>query len=131
MTTLSAILQITKIDAGNQNQQGVTVNEAIDILDAAAGLLVKAMPDSNYTLTSAAIPDEAHYGAIKFTGTPSTGRNVIVPDWKMARTIWNATTQTLTIKTAAGTGTAIASGKAAIVACDGTNVGRITPDTTP
>jgi hypothetical protein len=127
----TTILGITKIDGG-QNQGGVTANGAIDILDAAAGgLLIKALADANYTLSTLGAPAEWHYAALKFTGTLSTGRNIVVPNNKKQYAVINASGQTLTVKTAAGTGTAIANGKAAIVACDGTNVVRITPDTTP
>lgn len=43
----------------------------------------------------------------------------------------NTTGQTLTFKTGTGTTVAVAAGKAARIACDGTQVKRLTPDTTP
>lgn len=127
--TTTANLNVTKID-GSQNQPGVTSNTAFDIFDAALSQLTKALPDSNYTLiATGATPQEWQYGTLHFTGTLGAGRNIIVPNNKKAYIIWNGTTQTLTVKTAAGTGIAVATNKHAIVRCDGTNVVRVTADT--
>lgn len=55
--------------------------------------------------------------------------NAIVPDTaNKPYMVVNGTGQVLTIKTAAGTGIAIANAKAAMVMSDGTNVIRLTPD---
>ncbi len=57
------------------------------------------------------------------------GRNVILPT--VTDKSWvcrNQTAQTLTFKTAAGGGVAIATNKTAFVECDGTAIFRVTPD---
>lgn len=60
----------------------------------------------------------------------SGGHNVVVP--LVAGAIWwiiNATGQTATVIGATGTGIAVANAKVACVACDGTNIIRLTADT--
>lgn len=68
---------------------------------------------------------------IEATGTLTANVNAIVPDGAREWVVANKTTGafTFTIKTAAGTGVTIASGKRAIVYSDGTNVVRVTADT--
>lgn len=84
-------------------------------------------PDADYTLLS------TEYSKLTinlgFTGW-TVGRNIIVPTTTngVQYQIINATGQTATVKTLAGTGIAIANNKAAIVFEDGTNVVRITAD---
>lgn len=117
----------------SQAQKEVTANAAFDVLDSvAAGILVHEMAaDADYTLSTATTPQEWQYAAIKITDTPTTlttGRNIIVPVNKKFYIFINATAQTLTVKTAAGTGIAVAAGKTAILLCDGTNVVRVTAD---
>jgi hypothetical protein len=123
-------LGIEKIDA-DVNQGGVTANEALDVFDAAHALKSLVMTDANYTVGTTGTPADWQYGTLKFTGTLGADRNVVVPDNKKSYSIINGTTGgfAITVKTASGTGIAVAAGKAAIVACDGTNVVRITPDT--
>ena len=90
-------------------------------------MLTKAFPsDANYTLTAA----EADVDVIKVSaGTISTTRDLVVPiafphQW----TVINANAQSVRIIGATGTGITVATGKAAIVMADGTNVVRITAD---
>lgn len=54
--------------------------------------------------------------------------NAIVPVTMKVYYFQNSTGQTLTVKTAAGTGVAIANAKGAFVFCNGTNVIRMTAD---
>jgi len=60
----------------------------------------------------------------------TANRNLVVPTVVGEWYVTNSTTggQTITIKTAAGTGIAIANGKTALVECDGVNVLRLTAD---
>ena len=90
-------------------------------------MLTKACPsDANYTLTAA----EADVDVIKVSaGTISTTRDFIVPiAFPHKWTVINANAQSVRIIGATGTGITVATGKAAIVMADGTNVVRITAD---
>jgi len=63
------------------------------------------------------------------TGALTTNRNVIMPTAIITPvTIVNASLYTVTVKTSAGTGVSIATGKTAIVASNGTNITRLTAD---
>lgn len=121
-------LAVTKIDSA-QAQKEVTANEAFDVFDAALSELSIAMTDANYTLSTSTVPQEWQYGVIKFTGTLTAGRNIIVPTNKKQYTIYNNTTGgfAITVKTSGGTGVAVSATKTAILRCDGTNVEAITP----
>jgi hypothetical protein len=63
-----------------------------------------------------------------FTGLLTGNRNIIVPATVASFIVTNATTgaHTLTVKTAAGTGAAVAQGSQGILFCDGTNVNAAT-----
>lgn len=111
---------------------------ATRLLEAAiCGLLTHDMAsDADYTLTTTGSPEEWHYGTIEITDTGvvlTTGRNIIIPASREAypRTFVfvNNTAQTLTLKTASGTGIAVSTTKTAILRCDGTDVVRVTADT--
>lgn len=90
-------------------------------------MLTKAFPsDANYTLTAA----EADVDVIKVSsGTITTTRDLIVPV-AFPRQWWivNGNAQSVRIIGASGTGITIATGKAAMVMADGTNVIRLTAD---
>lgn len=58
----------------------------------------------------------------------TTGRNVVVDTRARLIAVRNSTAQALTVKTAAGTGIAIAAGNGALLWGDGTNVRRLTAD---
>lgn len=132
--TTTTNLNITHISA-SQAQKEVTANEAFDILDGAVGgLFTKNMAsDADYTLaTTGTPPFEWQRAAVKITDTGpvlTTGRNIIVPAEAKAYIFINATAQTLTLKTSAGSGIAVATTKTALLYCDGTNVVRVTADT--
>ena len=74
----------------------------------------------NYTLTGS----ELNRIAYNFTGILTGNRVIIVPATVQQYWVSNATTGafTLTVKTSAGTGVAVAQGSRAIFYCDGTNV---------
>lgn len=126
--TATANLAMTKVEV-SQNQKEVTVNEALDVCDAALGGISIALSDANYTLSTASTPQEWQYGVIKFTGALTAARNVIVPDNKKLYVIINATSggYALTVKTSGGTGIAVSASALSMLYCDGTNVVAVTP----
>lgn len=79
------------------------------------------------TLTTA----QSYAIILQVSGTLTANVNIIVPTTTAQYTVYNGTTGafTLTFKTSAGTGITVATGKRAIVYCDGTNVVRVTADT--
>ena len=119
--SVTANLGITKVTQA-QGSKEVTVNTALDTLDAAvAGVLSKSVAGaSNVTLS----PAEALNAVLTFTGVLTGNINVIVPTANKVWTIFNNTTGafTLTVKTAAGTGIAVTQATYAILYCNGTNV---------
>ncbi len=114
--------------ATNQASPEVTHNAAITDIDQAFGsLLVKALPDSNYTLNLAAVPSEASYLTYMFTGSLTADRNVIAPTNKKLYSVWNNATSPYNIvfKTAGGSGITIpysATAAYVLLYCDGTNI---------
>lgn len=95
---------------------------------AQSGFTSKSLASADVTLTLV----EGSASSLRCTGNPGAGRNLIVPT--VNGMIWNvsnefSTAQTVTVKTAAGSGIAIAQNKNAWVRCDGTNVVRVTADT--
>lgn len=77
--------------------------------------------DANYTLTS----DQNTFGRLIITDTNpflSTARDIIVGDEERYILCQNNTLQTLTFKTAAGTGIAVVADSKVWLLCDGTNV---------
>jgi hypothetical protein len=74
----------------------------------------------NYTLSGS----ELNRIAYNFTGVLTGNRSIIVPVTVQQYWVTNSTTGafTLTVKTSAGTGIAVAQGDAQILYCDGTNV---------
>ena len=90
-------------------------------------MLTKAFPsDANYTLTAA----EADVDVIKVSsGTITTTRDLIVPiTFPRKWCVVNGNAQSVRVIGSSGTGITIATGKAAFVMADGTNVIRITAD---
>ncbi len=123
-------LSVTKIDSA-QAQKEVTANEAFDVFDAALSGISIALSDANYTLSLITVPQEWQYGVIRFTGTLTAGRNIIVPNNLKQYVIINATSGgfALTVKTSGGTGIAVSASTTAQLYCDGTNVVAVTPGT--
>lgn len=89
-----------------------------------SGYLAITMTDADRTL----LESEWGNSTIKITGTLTGAKNVIVPANQPSTFFINGTGQTLTFKTAAGTGIAVATNKTACVRADGTNVIRLTAD---
>lgn len=77
--------------------------------------------DADYNLTAT----QETYGRIIITDTGvllTTGRNIVCSTAVRAYFFQNSTAQTLTLKTAAGTGVAVAAGQKTLLFGDGTNV---------
>lgn len=88
--------------------------------------LSKALSDTDATLTNG----EYTRTILDFTGTLGALRNITLPlvsgyQW----TVRNGTNQSLTFKGASGGTVTVATGKVAIIFCDGTNIVRLTADT--
>lgn len=107
-----------------QTDKEAAVNTGLDELDSTvAGLLIHDMTsDANYTLTAG--EEETLVIKVTDSGTNLTAtRDIIVPDQKHMYVFWNNTsTQSLQIKTAAGSGVTVADAEKKLVYCDGTNV---------
>lgn len=90
------------------------------------GIGTQAMADANQTLTQ----EQSLCETLVTTGALTATRNLVVP---LVRRTWtvqnNCTGGSIQVIGASGTGITIATGKVAIVRCDGTNVLRITADT--
>lgn len=108
--------------SSSQAQKEVTINEAVDVLDKAiAGTLTKSVAGgSNVTLTTT----EAQHAVLKLTGVLTANIQVIVPSKSKQWSVYNSTSgsYTLTVKTASGSGVAVAQGSSVPLYCDGTNV---------
>lgn len=91
-------------------------------------MLTKAFPsDANYTLTQ----PESDVDVINISsGVITATRDMIVPNiFPKVWTVVNGNAQSVRIIGSSGTGITIATGKAALVMADGTNVVRLTADT--
>jgi hypothetical protein len=125
---MSAIdnLGITPI-ASNQAQKEITANEAFERLAGAlAEKLVVAMGDADVTLTSAQGLANASFAC---TGALTADRALVVPS---AHKLYDAANQTsggfaVTVRTASGSGVAIAAGDEQVLRCDGTDVVAVAP----
>lgn len=96
-------------------------------IDSPPALAVDIGSDADLTLSVAA--NAAEMVEVTDTGVVLTaGRNVICDTRARLIGFRNSTAQALTLKTAAGTGIAVAAGTGALLWCDGTNVRRLTAD---
>lgn len=99
----------------SQQNPEITVNELIMglvTIDVSGGV--------DYGITD----DEFNHAQFVFSGALTDNINVIVPDDTKIYYVFNNTTGafTLTVKTSAGSGIAVAQGNRAVLGCDGTNV---------
>ena len=120
-------LKLTLPADGDTNWGTVVNNGITDLVDAAvAGTTTVAFTTAaDYTLTSSnGAADEARKMFLNFTGTPGAAANVICPATSKLYFVSNNTTGgfAITVKTAAGTGIAVASGINVALYCNGTNV---------
>lgn len=125
-STFTNSLRLVKQAAGeNASTWGTVFNQQFaDLIDTAiAGYATKALSDADTTLVASnGVADESRAMFLRFTGTLTQMRNVIVPTASKLYVIANDTTQALTIKTSAGTGVLVRVGGRKLIACDGTNV---------
>jgi hypothetical protein len=127
-STFTTNLRLVKQANGeNSNTWGTIFNQQFaDLIDSAiAGYTTVAMSDANTTLTASnGAADQARSAMLKFTGTLTANRNIVVPAASKLYFIDNATTGgfTLTVKTSGGSGVDILNGTRRLVACDATNV---------
>jgi hypothetical protein len=113
----------------NRGTWGDKTNNNLDVvLEAAiAGRATVTMTDADYTLTTAnASDDEARKAILNIiSAVPLTAsRNIIVPSSSKIYYITNSTAggQSITIKTASGSGINLLNGSSKILVCDGVNV---------
>lgn len=126
-SSYSTSLRLTLQATGENNATwGTQANTVFSLLEqAVTGVAAVFMTDANYTLTASnGASDEARCHVLNVTGTLTASRNVIVPTVAKQYVVYNATTgsQTIVVKTSAGTGITIPNGKKRVVYCDGTNV---------
>lgn len=104
---------------------GATANCISEPLDSAGKRLdawrTLSIPDADYDLRDS-IADLVRADAVRINGTLTAGRNLVLPNYTWQVAIWNNTGQTLTVKTAAGSGEALAAGQRAVSHFDGTNI---------
>lgn len=105
-----------------------TVTNYLDlrIPPVATARLQLAMTDANATLNAA----QARCRILRFTGTLTAQRNIVVPLAEQEWIVQNNTTGGFGLQFigATGTGVVVAAARHAIVYSDGTNVVRVTPD---
>jgi len=104
-----------------ENAETSQVFEGLWTLLNARVLTFNLTADANYTLTA----DQNLYKNITITDTGvvlTTGRDIIVDDVGRIFLFTNSTAQTLTVKTAAGTGVDVGAGDSLALVCDETNV---------
>jgi microcystin-dependent protein len=127
-STFSPALRLELIGNGEQAANwGNTTNTNLGSLveQAVTGVASIAMLDANYTLVSGnGVTDEARNAVLVMTGTLTATRNVVVPTSNKFYAVRNATTgsQSILVKTSAGTGVTLANGFTQLMYCDGTNV---------
>lgn len=127
-STYSTSLRLELIGNGEQAANwGNTTNTNLGTLieQAIAGVGNVTMSDANYTLTAGnGVSDEARNAVLVIGGALTATRNVIVPTVEKFYAVRNATTgsQSILVKTSAGTGVTLANGFTQLMYCDGTNV---------
>ena len=127
-STFSPNLRLELIATGEQAANwGATTNTNVGSLleQAITGFLAIAMSDANYTLTTGnGIVDESRNAALSFSGALTATRNIIVPVTPKLYVIRNNTSgsQSLLVKTPAGSGVTIRNGYTQLVGSNGTNV---------
>lgn len=120
-------LKLTLPADGDTNWGALVNNGITNLVDSAvAGTTTVAFTTSaDYTLTTSdGATDEARKMFLNFTGTPGAAANVICPAVSKLYFVSNNTTGgfAITLKTASGTGIAVASGINVALYCNGTNV---------
>lgn len=125
-STFTSSLRLVKQAVGeNNNTWGTIFNQQFaDLIDTAiSGYATKALSDADTTLTATnGVADESRAMILKFTGTLTDTRNVVIPSVPKVYFIINSATEPLIIKTAGGTGVTIVNEQKRLVFCDGSEV---------
>jgi len=127
-TTYTSNLKLGKPASGDTGWGNVVNNELTDMIEQGiVGLAtINTWTTNSHTLTEAnGASSEARCAILKLTdtGTNLTGAGtVVVPARSKLYAIINTSGQTITVKTASGTGVAVKTAKQVNLMCDGTNV---------
>lgn len=135
-STYSPSLRLELIGNGEQaGNWGNTTNTNIGTLleQAITGVENILMTGSTTLTIGNGVADQARNAVLVLTGTLSSSADLIVPAVEKVYLVKNSTSnsQTVTVKTAAGTGVAIGNGFTQFVYCDGTNVYAATSSLNP
>jgi hypothetical protein len=128
MTNFTDNLRLTLQETGeNDGTWGDVANAGVFELieDAVAGQVAISLTTASVILTSVnGATDQARFAILDLTGAPGSARDVTVPSVSKHYVVRNSTTgsQTITIKTAAGSGFVLADGETQILWCDGVDV---------
>lgn len=110
----------------NDTTWGEIANRNFKQIDAAiSGRVDIVMANADKSLTTSfSGDDEARAMLLVVGGTMSAPRNLVVPSVSKQYIVRNVTSgnQTLTVKTATGSGISLANGETRLLVCDGTNV---------
>ena len=107
--------------------QGEKIDQWGDILNGVLGLIEQAidgyigiaLTDADTTLTASnSVSDQSRNKILRFTGTLTTTRAVIIPATGRIYAVWNATNQSLTFRTSLGAGVTIPAGGRTMIVCD-------------
>lgn len=109
------MVQGEKID-----QWGDIVNANLALLEQALdGYISITLTDADTTLTASnGVSDQARNKILKFTGTLTATRQVVIPATGRVYAVWNTTAQSLNVKTSLGTGVLVPAGARMFVVCD-------------
>ena len=126
-STYSPNLKLELIAPGEQSGVwGTTTNANIGtaLEEAIVGLAIVTFVDADVTLTltNSNASQAGRAFALRLEGTATTGRNLIVPSVNKTYIVRNLTNQTITIKTASGSGVALPSGGKFFVYCNAVDV---------
>jgi len=113
------------VDGTEDTTWGQVTNENWEALESAvAGSVDVAFSSADVTLSlsNTSAPQDARNLRLVCTGTSGGARNLNVPAIEKLYLITNSVADTVTVKTVAGTGIAVPTGKSAILYCNGTNV---------
>ena len=124
--TYSQLLRLRLQQTGaNEDTWGALLNAAgLQLIeDAIAGMATITVAASDVTLSVAnGANDQARMAILNLIGAPDGPRNIIVPALSKPYIVVNSTGQTMTMKTASGTGVAIPNGARQYLFCDGNEV---------
>jgi hypothetical protein len=117
-------IQLMATGENNTTWGDITNNNWTALSEAVTGSadVTFASADVTLTLTDTNAAQTARNLRLNLTGTSGGARNLIVPAIEKLYLVNNGVADTVTVKTSAGTGIAVPSGKSMWVFCDATNV---------